>query len=297
MSRVVVLSGATGFIGRRLAEYLLTDGWQVRGIARDIHAATASGDPRIVWYAGDLSGQADPTVWRQAQVLIHAAWSPAHKQPEKTSQENREGSQRLFAQALDAGIAKRIFLSSMSAHERALSAYGKSKFAVEAMLRPQQDLVVRPGFVIGNGGVHAAMTRAIEKSIIIPSFYGGQQLVQPIAVDDLCLGICAALARDVTGRVTYAEEAPITVDVFYRAIADSLGQTRKPIVHFPGQAAAALLAVCERIGLSLPMTTENLLGLKALEPTFVADDLRRVGLAPKPYREALADLAALRRAT
>ncbi len=290
MTRIVVLTGASGFIGSELAREFLAQGWQVRALARDPQRATLAGDPRLTWSRGELGADLDEAVWLGAELLVHAAWATDTRDPAAAAQQNIQGAERLFAQAENAGV-RRLFVSSMSAHPRALSWYGRSKLQIEGMLNPSRDLVVRPGFVLGHGGVHQRLAGLIARLPFIPSFYGGNQPVQTIAVAELCQGIVRAAVKQRSGRLVLASAQAITLDTFYRAIADSLGQPRKPLIHLPGSALASLFGVAEKLHVLLPMTSENLLGLRALESVDTADDLKRVDLAPKDYREVLRELA------
>jgi nucleoside-diphosphate-sugar epimerase len=248
--------------------------------------------PGVEWHRGDLSAGIDFEVFRGADALIHVAWATNPASPSDAATVNRLGARRLFEDAARAGVRTRCFVSSMSAHPRARSAYGRTKLAVESLLDVDRDLIVRPGFVLGNGGVFARLTASIRAAPFIPLFYGGRQPIQTIAVDDLCEGLHRALVRDIRGRVVLAHPEVLTIERFYVAIATALGQPRKPVLRLPGYPAFLALRLAERLGLTLPMTSENLLGLKALERADVAFDLDRVGLTPKGNAEVLSALLA-----
>jgi nucleoside-diphosphate-sugar epimerase len=70
MSRVL-LTGATGFIGRRAVAPLLAAG-------HDVHAVTSraerSGDERVSWHRADLLAGADVVREVAPEVLVHFAW-------------------------------------------------------------------------------------------------------------------------------------------------------------------------------------------------------------------------------
>src|SRR4051794_40410820 len=53
-SRIALVTGATGFIGGRLAEALADDGWQVRALVRDRGRASDLADRGIELVEGDV---------------------------------------------------------------------------------------------------------------------------------------------------------------------------------------------------------------------------------------------------
>lgn len=290
MSGAIVLTGASGFVGRALAAQLLARGMRVCGMARDPQRASRDADPRIVWMRGDLQGDIDPGLWSGASVLVHAAWATDPADPARAARHNVAGARQLFQSAATCGVQRIVFVSSMSAHPRALSHYGRSKLAVEELLRPDRDLAVRPGFVLGHGGVHQRLTESIRKLPFVPSFYGGRQPIQTIWVEDLARGIANAVQQNLTGRLTLACPEVVAIDQFYRDIAASIGKPNQRLVGLPGGLACGALQFCEKLGLRLPMTSENLLGLKALESADVAADLAKVQLAPVGHLDVLAAL-------
>lgn len=73
-ARTVLLTGASGFIGRRLHEQLLARGHAVVAIARH---PPAQGDERTRWHALGLAGAVDPATWAPllagVDVVVNAA--------------------------------------------------------------------------------------------------------------------------------------------------------------------------------------------------------------------------------
>ena len=176
----------------------------------------------------------------------------------------------------------------MSAHDAALSSYGQTKLVVEQSLDPRRDLVIRPGFVIGPGGVFGRLVQMIRSLPVIPLFYGGRQRIQTIHIEDLLVGILKALETDQVGLLLLGEESPVMLREFYGQIATLAGR-KKPMIPVPGFLALALLRMAEVFRMRLPFTTENLLGLKQLRSFDVRDSLRVLDLKPRTMRESLED--------
>ena len=78
-----------------------------------------------------------------------------------------------------------VFISSLSA-VRGESRYAVSKRAAERLFR--NDLILRPGLVLGPGGLFFALSRKLKSSALFPLFDWGADLVSVIAIEDLCRG-------------------------------------------------------------------------------------------------------------
>jgi nucleoside-diphosphate-sugar epimerase len=186
-------------------------------------------------------------------------------------------------------VGRIVFISSMSAHADAISLYGRTKLEVEALLDPTRDLAVRPGHIVGEGGVFWRTAESIARLPCIPLFSDGEERLQTIHLDDVCEGIRRAIELDCSGTLLLSERDPVALRELYAAIALALGK-RPRFLRVPGGLALGLLRAAERAGFSLPVSSDNLLGLQRLRAFDVAGDLRRIGLHPRTMRESLAEI-------
>ena len=172
--RRVFISGATGFVGRHLGEALARQGWEVvAGARRDAGAEF----PGVTHQRLELF--LEPDRWREAmqscRAVVHLAarvheLRAASQIDAEYSRVNVEGSEFVARRALDAGVSRFIFLSSVKVNgeggaEPYRSAdppdpqdpYGQSKLAAERRLEKLcsssgMDLVIiRPPLVYGPG--------------------------------------------------------------------------------------------------------------------------------------------------
>jgi nucleoside-diphosphate-sugar epimerase len=281
----IALTGADGFLGRHLVRTFRARGWEVTGLVRDPGRKTLTPiDDGVRYFHYAFPSDLDPAAFaRPVDVTVHCAF--AMKALRESYGVNRAAA--AFLRSQPAGHF--LFISSMSAHEGAESLYGREKLWIERTLDPARDLAIRPGFIIGDGGVFQNLAQSIRKLPVIPLFYGGGQPIQTVHVDDLCAAIEHAIASNLTGLVSYGEVQPVQLRDFYQAIARGLGVTR-PLVPIPGGLALAGLKIAEGIGLDLPMTSENLLGLKRLIKVDVARDVERLGIRPRTMDQSLASI-------
>lgn len=284
----VAITGADGFLGSHLARHFVRQGWHVTGLVRNLaEKRLPAGAVRYFQY--NFPADLDPLAFAEpAEVLIHCAFlrEPAAA---STDARNAEAAEFLLRRCRQPGSPRFVFISSMSAHEAAESRYGREKLAIEKMLRPDSELSIRPGFILGPGGVFLQLAKSLARLPAIPLFYGGRQPLHTIHVDDVCAAVETAVARGLTGLLKVGEQEPVAVDEFYRAIVERLG-LNKPAVRLPGGLAFAFLRTTERLGLRWPMSSENLLGLKHLIRYDLARDLETLELRPKTMRESLAAL-------
>ena len=144
--------------------------------------------------------------------------------------------------------------------------------------------------IIGRGSLFARMCRSVQTVPVVPLFYGWRQRLQIVWIDDMCAAIANGIDSGLAGA--YGVAAPDGIDIrrFYREIAGLAGRSCR-FVHLPGPPMVAALRLPERIGLPLPITSENVLGLKHMRLWPLEDALRTLGITPLDFTASLARLA------
>jgi nucleoside-diphosphate-sugar epimerase len=262
-------------------------GDRVTALARTAPAALPA-DVRFLPY--DMPAAPSPTELAGIDVVVHCAFvrhAPGEPDSDRT---NREGTLALAAAARAAG-ARFVFFSTMSAHEAAESHYGRHKFELESLLDPSRDTIVRPGLVIGEGGgLFDTIRTFVSTSRVVPLIGGGTQRVQTLAVDDLCAMIGLIVDRGLTGRILLSERHAVTMRELYEGIARISGAAPR-YVSIPMGPMDLALRAAGALRLPLPVTRENLLGLKQLRAFDVGPDLARLGYEPADFAATMARLA------
>jgi nucleoside-diphosphate-sugar epimerase len=270
----IAITGSNGFIGTKLRMHLECNGVKTIGLCR---TPDAKND-----YAFDLTNlHAAHVIPKDVDLVIHNAYTMQGKDLKKAYQINVEGSLRLFEYCHQHKI-KILFMSSCSAHDKAQSFYGRSKYDLEKYLNAA-DCIVRPGFVIGNGSIYQRLEDSIGKLRFAPLFWGGQQPIQIVAINDLLDGILALITQEKSGAYNLVYDKPCTIKEFYAHIFKRRQQSPH-FIHLPGNLTLHGLRLTEQIGINLPLTSENLLGLKHLK-TFESN-FKELGLTPIPLEMA-----------
>jgi len=284
--KAVVVTGATGSLGRPLCARLARGGWEVRALVRDPARVPGMRAGRC-----DLPDVIDESLLPGAFALVHCAYATRETDQERARRVNEDGMRRLLEASRRAGIPRFVFISSVVAHPDAPNYYGRSKASLERLLDPQRDLVVRPGTIIAREGqsIFQQMRDAAQRTHVLPVFGGGKQPLQTVHIDDVCEAIARALERDVTGELNVAEPEPVPFGVFLRMMTERLG-IKCRFIPLPFGPVLAAVRVIEAIGVPFPLRTESLLGVKALRRVEVAEHLRRLDLRVRTAAESLADV-------
>jgi nucleoside-diphosphate-sugar epimerase len=206
--------------------------------------------------------------------------------------DNIAGSTLLLDEARKHGVERVAFLSSLAAHESALSGYGRQKYYLERLFSEHGYLVIRPGLVLGDGGIFGSMHAYLQTHRFIPLIGGGSQPLQTIYAGDLAEIVYTAIDRDNRGVITAAEAEPISYRMFYRTLCERMNVS-PAFVPVPFWAADLAVSSAELLKIVLPIDRDNILGLKAMR----ADDGPRPQSGGPPIRDysqnidlALADI-------
>lgn len=180
----ILLSGATGFIGRGLAPRLLDAGHDVRAMTRRPEAYDGPGTA----VGGDT---ADPASLRAAMADCEIAYYLIHGLDVGGNLEQQDArAAKAFGQAAaDAGIARIVYLGGLGRHGDDLSEHLASRQEVEGRLGQGGVPVttLRAALVIGAGSASFELLRQFVANVpikVIPP-KAGSTLVQPIAVGDV----------------------------------------------------------------------------------------------------------------
>lgn len=145
---ILAVTGGTGFVGQAVLDEAGRRGQAVRALARRQQPERGG----LVWVPGDLhDGPALADLVQGAGAVLHIAGVVNTPDPAGFISGNVEGTERLVEAARSAGVARFVFVSSLSAREPGLSAYGKSKRLAEEVVQTSglDWTIVRPPAIYG----------------------------------------------------------------------------------------------------------------------------------------------------
>ena len=195
----VLVTGATGFIGRRLVPALIEAGHDVRAMTRRPESYDGPGTP----VGGDVF---DPGSLAEPLEGVDVAIYLVHSLDDNDfERKDAEAAKAFGAAAAAQGVGQIVYLGGLGKDGEDLSPHLRSRREVEELLASSgvPVTVLRAAIVVGAGGISWEMTRQLVKNLpamIVPRWAGTR--TQPIAVDDVIRYLVGVTANEeAKGRV------------------------------------------------------------------------------------------------
>jgi nucleoside-diphosphate-sugar epimerase len=255
--RRVLLTGATGFVGRHTLPVLQAAGFDVRCAVRQVNSTLPCSDAVVV---GDINGRTD---WLPAldgvEVVMHLAgrahaFDRGRAAADEYWRTNVDGTRALAEQALAEGVRKLVFVSSVkAAGERTCGqplvenlppapedGYGQTKLEAERALRRIEEtgrmgvVILRPPLVFGPG-VRGNFLRLLDlvqsrKPLPLAAVRNRRSLIY---AENLASGLVVAAGEAVgTGTYFVADSPPVSTAELVRQLAEASGVEAR-LLPFP----------------------------------------------------------------
>lgn len=269
-----LVTGATGYIGKRLVAQLRLEGHQVISASRN-----RAGDAGQ-WIQFDID-QEQFFLPPALDVVFHLAATT------RTSHFNVEtevrSAEKLMTAAVNMG-ARIVFVSSQTARPDAPTSYGIAKWQIEQLVARFSGVAVRPGLVYGGPecGLFGVLVNTVRTLPALPAFIPAP-LVQPIHVDDLVRLLIVSsqshIERPAVINAGAAQAIPFTT--FLKCIADFRVRKLRLFIPFP---VFAINAANRLMGKRLAAVTGigRLVSLFGLPLMKTFSDLQRLGIELRP---------------
>ncbi|GAA1659488.1 SDR family oxidoreductase [Glycomyces endophyticus] len=208
---IVLLLGATGYIGGRLLPRLLNAGYRVRVLTRRPERArgfAASDAVEVV--QGDAT---DPGAVRRAMDGVSHVYHLVHSMTGNRDfrRLDRAIAHNVAAAAAAAGVRRLVYLGGLTPRTGPLSAHLASRREVGAILQRSgvPVLVLQAGVVIGSGSASFEMIRHLTEVLpVMPAPRWVRNRIQPIAIRDVLHYLLRALHLDEDVRGVYDVGGP-----------------------------------------------------------------------------------------
>lgn len=276
----IIITGATGYIGRRVVLAALR-------VGHDCVSASRCPHQQAPWIHFDLTTASSFVFPPGTGAVIHLA---ADTSPglEKNSEIEIKAAQHLI-KAAQKIKAKFIFVSSQTARPDAPTKYGQTKWRIEQEVLAVGGWVVRPGMVYGGSerGLFGTLVGVTRRLPLLPYFFPIPK-VQPIHVDDLAIGLLRlAECEDIPpGVLCLASNEPVSFSLFLSAIASSRLHRHRWFIPVPVLLIKAVLAIMGN-KLSSGLGIHRLLSLFELPVMETTGDLQRLGLSLRPVQSGM----------
>lgn len=263
---MILVTGATGFVGRHIVAELARSGFQVRALVRGQSPRNAISAHVAEFADGDVQ---DPDSLRAAargcDALIHLVAIRREWRDRTFAAITAQGAENAVAAAKSAGVGRFVLMSALGLTDRPAARYMQAKQRAEQAVRASglPHTVFRASFVVGAGGFVEEYAQLIRQAPVVPIPGTGLYPVQPVAASDVAVAFRRALEVPAQGRV-YDLAGPDRVPFsdFIRRIMAAMN-SRKPRVRVPLALMRPMAAVLQRLTPNPPATTDELIMLEA----------------------------------
>ncbi|MFH1140271.1 MAG: complex I NDUFA9 subunit family protein [Chloroflexota bacterium] len=283
----VLVTGATGFVGRHVVQALVEHGMRVQAVAhRNGHELVAAGEGVEVCYA-DVT---EPGSWQAAMegvdAVVHLVAIIRERGDLTFDRVNHQGTAHVVAAAHQAGVRCFVHLSAIGVQDDPRFPYLQSKMRGEqAVIQSGIPCTILRGSILFGHGDEFINTLAgvVRMSPLVPVAGNGMTRFQPIHVQDMAMCLVQALERDDLRGQTIEIGGPayLTYDQIMGVIARTYGRWRRS-VHVPLPVMRRLVWVMEKT-MPHPLATTHQLSMLAFDNIAQLDTVERVfGFTPRP---------------
>lgn len=273
----ILVTGATGRLGRLFLKRLSSMGVETRILCRD-HETAVRLPEGVVVFRGDLR---EPSTLREAvrgvRKVVHLAAVTRSRDRRAYYEVNSRGTENLLSALEPERVEIFLHMSTRALGEEG-GAYCHSKLlAEEAVGRASMPAVIlRPAEVCGTsqGDPILDLAGVIRKWPVVPVIGDGRYGLAPLHADDVLSCACEALGRpSLAGNIyTLAGE-----EVSFAALVDRISShigLRRPKVHIPVAAAKVMIGAAGVFGVGpAPDQVERLLLEKPSDSSRAERDL------------------------
>ena len=308
----ILLTGATGLVGRALAKALLAEGHQLVCPVRKMQPAAPPGQHFI---QADFANDTEKSVWlarlapivqaAPIDIVINTVGIFRESKTQRFEALHSATPCALFAACVEMGGVRMIVqLSALGADSGATSRYHLSKKAADDCLialprtPAQRAYIVQPSLIYAADGPSARVFKMLASMPLCLRFGSAPQLVQPIHLDDVVAAIVSLInhaapasagsatieAAPASGHIALVGPVAMPFTDYLAALRSALGQGRLRVLGLPAAMARMLAA----LGSVIPGSLFDREALAMLDRGNSADPAmttRLLGRAPQPVAQ------------
>jgi uncharacterized protein YbjT (DUF2867 family) len=278
----VLVTGATGFVGPKVANAIADAGHELRVLERKPGSWQKAGIHCDEAVQGDMTdAESLRLAVARVEVVVHLV-AIRQGSAEQFRRVMIEGTRNLLAAAKEEAVRRFVLMSALGTTEETkdLVPYFNAKWTEEqdVMASGLEHVIFRPSFIFGrDGGILPTFKKLARFAPVTGIIGSGEQRVQPIWIDDVGAYFAAAVATPEAANRTFELGGPdvVTWNELWRRIRAVLGIRRRPTLHVPTRLMRIPAAVTERLPGNIPLTRDLLTMLEAGDNVVSNDDAVR----------------------
>jgi len=214
---MILITGATGYIGRHLVSRLVAQGERPRCLVRNIkRAASILPAGTLEFVQGDTTSPASlETAVQGVDTIVHAAFITADLKQSAGNhyqETNVQGTANLVEAAKKAGVKRIIVISGLGTKPDKPGSYMQGRYLAEKMVKESglDWTIIQPSVLFGKDAPFIkGLTDLIRTAPVVPLIGGGKVMFQPIYVEDVVTVIIKVLQEpERTKNKTYTIGGP-----------------------------------------------------------------------------------------
>ena len=288
----ILLTGASGFIGRHIHAALETQGHEVVACVRDANYWRRR-HPDSDYCIIDFSKMHTPADWSSllsdVDIVINTVGIIAESKGNTFTALHEQVPKALFQACAECSVRRVIQVSALGADEAATSRYHLSKKAADDYLLTLnlEAIVLQPSLVFGVDGDSSQVFLTQASLPLIPLPGAGNNEVQPIHIDDMVAVVIKLLEAEKIDlqRLALVGPQPLSWRNYLAALRSGSGLTHSCFLPIPMPLMYAIARVAEYIPGETLLNRENLSMLERGN-TASADSVHNwLGHPPRPVSE------------
>ncbi len=279
---MIVVTGATGFLGGFVVRELLKEGISFKCLVRQSSNVEYLRELGVEMVYGDLD---DPDslleAFQGSEGLVNLASLGFGHAP------------NIVGAAKRSGIRRGVFISTTAVFTTLEPESKKVRLEAEELITNSgiNYTILRPTMIYGTGKDRniSKLVRFVNKYPLVPVFGSGKRLMQPIYVQDLARAIVDVLKCDdktTFKKYNLAGKEPLTYNEIVDEVAGALGKKVKKL-HLPVQVVKPALRVYNKVSVNPFFTEEQVLRLQEDKAFSYQEAVEDFSFNPRSFQEGI----------